>query len=130
MRKVMLRKWFPLFWFGAVAATIRNTVFINKSVWFYYSQDAQDACLKHEEVHAKQQLKEPFRFWVKYLFNRKHRLEYELPAYVVQINHLVKIKQGKKLDLARKAAEALSSMVYFKAGEYKDILPELIKRLK
>ena len=82
----------------------------------------------HEAVHAKQQGKDPKKWWNRYIDSHEFRLEQELEAYGVQLYHLknspIIVKRPNKKDIEtylpskvtdwylEKFAEALSGELY------------------
>lgn len=66
----------------------------------------------HEQVHFKQQGKQPKMWWNKYLRDKDFRLSQELEAYATQYQFL------KKVTLARHLKEALQEMAHALANDY------------
>jgi len=129
-------KWVPNFWLGATGCAYFGLIIIYKK-WAEQAHSASVAALiEHEKIHIEQQRKEPFKFYFKYIFSRKWRLEYELQAFVVQIQYL--IKDSKKSvwrdvrikELAENFSELLSSPMYLLFYSKNKIHKEFLKRLQ
>jgi len=89
---------YPRYWFSAGFTPLPNLMIIRK--------DCQHSVPlhKHEETHQEQMRRDGvLKFWFRYLFSKKHRLNYEVEAYKVQISH------GASLD---GCAKNLSIMYY------------------
>lgn len=73
---------FKLFGINNNAFTLGSIVFIKHEL----SED--NSILQHEMTHVAQFKKEGLLFWVKYLFSKECRLDYECEAFAVQIMYL------------------------------------------
>lgn len=74
----------------------------------------EEAIIKHEEVHSKQQGDNPQEWWDKYLKDVDFRLEQELEAYKVQYKtiQLTLKDKGRLFQYAMGLARDLSSGMY------------------
>jgi len=71
---------YPRYWFSAGFTPLPNLMIIRK--------DSQHSVPlhKHEETHQEQMRRDGvIKFWFRYLFSKKHRLNYEVEAYRAQI---------------------------------------------
>lgn len=70
-------------WVGAQALTVSPSLIL-----IVPERVNDQALIAHEETHCKQQAEFGWlKWWAKYLLSREFRLEMELEAYVVQIQH-------------------------------------------
>ena len=124
---IFLPRWkFPLFWSGAGAVAVYPRLFVNASV---YNKEGvkqgtltndelrhYSSMLVHEQVHHRQQRKDGWKWYLKYIFSTSYRFEQELQAYRTQAE-FVKIQYN--VDIKEGVAKALSSKTYFKMAGYK-----------
>jgi hypothetical protein len=76
-------KWYNK-WIFAILP--KDTIAVTIGIYIFSKFDyINQSTLDHEMVHVKQFKKDPWLFWVKYIFNRNCRLKYEIEAYKVQI---------------------------------------------
>jgi len=73
---------YPKYLFAAGFTPLPNLMFIK-------AQFKNSVALhKHEETHQMQMRRDGLlKFWFRYLFSKKYRLNYEVEAYRVQISH-------------------------------------------
>jgi len=76
--KVIKRDGFPI---------LPSMAAITIGTWVFMRPSATPDVLPHEKVHVKQFRKQPFTFWLRYLFSRNARLHYEAEAYAESINN-------------------------------------------
>ncbi len=81
--KIIKTNIFSKFISGNNAITIGTIIFIKPEL-----VDRQDI-IEHEKVHVAQFKRQPFTFWLRYLFSAKWRLRYECDAFATQIRYLI-----------------------------------------
>jgi hypothetical protein len=59
--------------------------------------DKQDI-IQHEMIHVAQFKRERIMFWIKYLFNKECRLNYECEAFAAQIRYLFNQNESMSLQ--------------------------------
>lgn len=86
------------------AITIGTFIFIKK-----INNRIDDALIVHEKKHVEQFKKQPFTFWIKYLFSRECRCQFEVEAYAWQIGYLCKSSTARLNDFINYFTDILYS---------------------
>ena len=60
------------------------------------SKRSDDGYKRHEAVHVKQFNRNPFLFYFRYGFSKKHRLKYEAEAYAAEVRPLIGYARQKE----------------------------------
>lgn len=131
MNYKIVSKYYPYFWFGAVAITLPIGIRIKKSYWQTASLTEKELLLGHEEIHLSSIKNLGFFVWYfKYIFNKKFRLIEEAKAYSENINYSIDNKIGKKEDLINHYSKILASKTYFNMCTIEEAKKELNKLVK
>ena len=78
----------------------------------FYRNNISPDLIEHEKTHVNQFKKQPFTFWLKYLFSRKHRCIFEAEAYAAQIKYISKYRAETRQDLIKSFATVLHDRYY------------------
>ena len=69
--------------------------------------------ISHEAVHVKQFQQQPFTFWLRYIFSRNQRLQFECQAFATQALYRVTHQQADLHAVINAFANDLKSNYFF-----------------
>lgn len=123
-----ISKYWPLFWFGAAAILIKNTLYVRKKYKSVVSTDKFTILITHEKVHFEQQKCGWLKWTFKYIFSSKFRYSQELEAYKSEIKMAITLNKKYKNSIYLDGiAKAMSSRVYFWMCTYEQAKKDLVK---
>jgi hypothetical protein len=118
---------FPLFWLGAAAVTLGESVYYNSQIYNSLPPWEMNRMSIHEQVHVAQQKKTWWPLWVLwYIVNPWFRYRMEAEAYKKEFLFLKKNGLIADEEKARVTfAKALSSWTYLKMARYSTAYAEV-----